>query len=209
MADFTKDEAKKVIEIIDSFGENHKKNHGTRLVYAADEFYLKAGIDIPCEEYYEGYPQLENGVGMLRSFSEEFKIALEDVVELVDSLSDERTVSLVTGVAAYPMILGIANKINLLTEKIHINVYKIINHFFGESITVSGLLTGKDMLEQLKGCELGDEILIPRNCLKHGEDVFLCGMTLSELSENLNTPIRVVENDGFDIVDAVFGVENC
>ena len=90
----------------------------------------------------------------------------------------------------------------------HVKTYEIINRFFGESITVSGLLTGKDMYEQLKGEELGDELLIPRNCLRHGEDVFLCGMTLSELSEALNVPIRVVENDGFDIVDAVFGVEN-
>jgi len=209
LADFTKDEAKKVIEIIDSFGENHKKNHGTRLVYAADEFYLKAGIDIPGEEYYEGYPQLENGVGMLRSFAEEFKIAVGDVTQLIDSLPAERTVSIVTGVASYPMLCGIARKIESLTDKIHINVYKIVNHFFGESITVSGLLTGKDMFEQLNFCELGDEVLIPKNSLKHGEDVFLCGMTLAELSDALKTPIRVVENDGFDIVDAVFGVENC
>ncbi len=208
LTDFTKEDAKEVINVINEFGEKHKKEHGTRLVYAADEFYLKAGIEIPDADYYEEYAQIENGVGMLRSFADEFKVAVEDISDLVDSLESERTVSVVTGVASYPMISGVANKIEALCDKVHVKTYEIINRFFGESITVSGLLTGKDMYEQLKGEELGDELLIPRNCLRHGEDVFLCGMTLSELSEALNVPIRVVENDGFDIVDAVFGVEN-
>ncbi len=208
LTDFTREEAKAVIDVINEFGEKHKKEHGTRLVYAADEFYLKAGIDIPDADYYEEYAQIENGVGMLRSFADEFKIAVEDVSDLVDSLDRPRTVSIVTGVASYPMMSGIAKKIEALCDKVNVKTFKIINNFFGESITVSGLLTGKDMYEQLKGEELGDELLIPRNCLRHGEDVFLCGMTLSELSESLSIPIRVVENDGFDIVDAVFGVEN-
>ena len=208
LTDFAKEEAAEVINVINSFGEKHKKEHGTRLVYAADEFYLKAGIEIPDADYYEEYAQIENGVGMLRSFADEFNIAVEDVSDLKESLDSDRTVSIATGVASYPMILGVANRIEALCDKISVKTHKIINHFFGESITVSGLLTGKDMYEQLRGQELGDELLIPRNCLRHGEDVFLCGMTLFELSELLNIPIRVVENDGFDIVDAVFGVEN-
>ena len=208
LTDFSREEALDVINTINAFGEDHKKKHGTRLVYAADEFYLKAGVEIPDADYYEEYAQIENGVGMLRSFADEFKVAVEDINDLVDSLDGERTVTIVTGVASYEMILGIARKIETLCSKIHINTCKIINHFFGESITVSGLLTAKDILEQLKGRELGDELLIPRNCLKHGEEVFLCGMTVSELSKSLNIPIRVVENDGFDIVDAVFGFEN-
>ena len=206
LTDFTRDEARAVVDAINAFGEEHKKNHGTRLVFAADELYLKAGYPIPDADYYEDYPQIENGVGMLRSFADEFSVAAEDIAELTESVEGERTVTVVTGVAAYPTLCGVKGRIEALCGRVKVNVKKIINHFFGESITVSGLLTGKDMYEQLKDESLGDALLIPRNCLKHGEDIFLCGMTLEELSEKLGVEIRVVENDGFDFLDAVFGV---
>lgn len=206
LTDFTPEEAGAVIDMITEFGDEHKKKYGTRLFFAADELYLKAGREIPDTEYYEDYPQLENGVGMLRSFSDEFGIAAEDLTDLVATLSGKRSVSVATGVASYPLIKKITDKLATLCPDININVYKIINYFFGESITVSGLLTGKDIYEQLKDKELGDELLLPRNCLRYGEDVFLCGMTLSELSDKLGVSIRICENDGFDFVDAVFGV---
>lgn len=205
LTDFSAEEAAEVIAIIDAFGEEQKKRTGTRLVYAADEFYLKAGIAIPEAEYYEEYSQLENGVGMLRSFSDEFKIGCEDLTELIDSAPENSSVSIATGVASFPMISALAESLSLLTDKIKITPYEIRNNFFGESITVSGLLTGKDILEQLKGKELGETLLLPRNCLRHGEDVFLCGMTLEQLANELNVNIRVCENDGFDFIDAVFG----
>lgn len=205
LSDFTKEEARAVIETVNSYGDALKEKVGTRMFYLADELYLKAGLPIPDAEYYEEYPQIENGVGMLRSFLDEFGMGEEDIGELAASLKKKRRVSVATGEASYPMISSLAEKIMKLTERIEISVYKITNFFFGESITVSGLLTGKDISDELSGKELGDSLLIPRCCLRAGEDVFLCGMTLSELEAKLNTPIRVTENDGFDFIDAVFG----
>ncbi len=205
LADFSAKEAADVIDMIDSFGNRFKAENGTRLVYAADEFYLKAKREIPSADYYEEYPQLENGVGMLRSFFDEINIGIEDFCEIGQYISKKRRVSVVTGVAAYPTILAAAEKIMSLTDKISVNVYEIKNNFFGESITVSGLLTGKDICEQLVGKPLGESLLIPRNALRSGEEIFLCGMSVSELSERLGVSIRICENDGFDFVDAVFG----
>ncbi|MBQ8689082.1 MAG: DUF512 domain-containing protein [Clostridia bacterium] len=207
LTDFTPSEAAEVIDMIDKFGSEIKEKTGSRVFFAADEFYLKAGIPIPAADYYEDYPQLENGVGMLRSFADEFSVGCDDIADLVAGLSGTRTVSVATGVASYPMISSLADKIESLSGgRVKIRVHRIINRFFGESITVSGLLTGKDISEQLAGLELGDALLLPRNCLRHGEDVFLCGMTLAELSELLGTEIRICENDGFDFIDAAFGV---
>jgi len=205
LTDFTAEEAGAVIDMITAFGDKLKAELGSRLIYAADEFYLKAGREIPSADYYEDYPQLENGVGMLRSFSDEYKIGCEDAARYVKGLRRPRSVSVATGVASYPMISELASGLASLSDKLTVNVYEIKNRFFGESITVSGLLTGKDIKEQLMDKELGDVLLIPRNALRHGEDVFLCGMTLGELSRELNVSIRVCENDGFDFIDAVFG----
>ena len=205
LADFSAKEAADVIDMIDSFGNRFKAENGTRLVYAADEFYLKAKREIPSADYYEEYPQLENGVGMLRSFFDEINIGIDDFCEIGQYISKKRRVSVVTGVAAYPTILAAAEKIMSLTDKISVNVYEIKNNFFGESITVSGLLTGKDICEQLVGKPLGESLLIPRNALRSGEEIFLCGMSVSELSERLGVSVRICENDGFDFVNAVFG----
>ena len=204
LTDYSPEAAAEVIDTVNAFGDRLRERVGTRMFYVADEFYLKAGRPIPEADYYEDYPQIENGVGMLRSFADEFDMGIEDVAELA-SLTSARRVSVATGVASYPLISSLAERITSLTDKVKIDVYEIKNRFFGESITVSGLLTGKDISEQLSGRDLGDALLIPRNALRSGEDVFLCGMTLSELSERLGTGIRVCENDGFDFIDAAFG----
>ena len=206
LTDFSKEEAASVIDMINSFGDELKETLGTRLIYAADEFYLKAGREIPDAEYYEDYPQIENGVGMLRSFADEFGIAAADVADHVASLDSHRTVTVVTGVASYPMLRTLADKLESLTDKLTVNVVEVKNKFFGESITVSGLLTGVDMLSALRELELGDEVILPSCCLRAGEDVFLCGMTLDELREALKTSIRICGSDGFDFIDAAFGI---
>ena len=205
LTDFTEAEAAEVIDMIDAFAEKHKAECGSRLIFAADEFYLKAKRPIPSADYYEDYPQIENGVGMIRSFADEAKMGIEDVSELVSSFAGERTVSVVTGVASYEMISSLASGLEAICHGLKINVYKIINHFFGESITVSGLLTGKDIADQLSGCELGDELLIPENSLRHGEDVFLCGMTTDELSKSLGVRVSPTGSDGYEFVEAVLG----
>ncbi len=205
LSDFTEEEAGDVIDMINSFCEEHKIRHGTRLFYAADEFYLKAKRPIPESDYYEEYSQIENGVGMIRSFADECGMAFEDIEDLTKGFDGTRTLSLVTGVASHELIKSTAQKLEKLCPDLKINVYKIINNFFGETITVSGLLTGKDIAEQLKEKELGEELLIPKNALRSGEDVFLCGMTVYELSEKLGVPVRTSGCDGYEFVEAILG----
>ncbi len=209
LTDFNADEARAVIDMVNSFAREHRKKFGSSLFFAADEFYLKAGLDIPDAEYYEEYPQIENGVGMLRSFIDEYKIAYDDVRALNATLSDYRRVAVATGVAAYPMISAVTSEIMRISDKLEISVFEIENNFFGNSITVSGLLTGKDLYEQLSGKLNCDELLIPASSLRFPEMDFLCGMTLSELEEGLGVKIRICENDGFDFLDAIFGIKSC
>ena len=207
LSDFSPEEAREVIALIDSVAEKMFEEHGSRMFFAADEFYLKSGIPIPEADYYEGYPQIENGVGMLRSFMDDFSLAWEDISDMQDCLTEERCVSIATGVASYPMINEMAKRLESFIKGLKVSVYEIKNCFYGESITVSGLLTGKDMSEQLSGKDLGEELFIPENCLKDGEDVFLCGMTVDELSSSLGVKITVSENDGYEFVRAILGVE--
>ena len=207
LSDFTPKEAGEVIDMIDSFGEKMLNKHGTRIFYAADEFYLKSQRPLPPTEYYEDYPQIENGVGMLRSFSDEFGMAEEDV-EFMTGMDKPRRVTTVTGVASYPLICEFARRAEKINPHLQVNVVCIKNKFFGESVTVSGLLTGIDILDGLRGIDLGDELLLPENCLRHGDDLFLCGMTVSELSESLGgVDIRRVGSDGYEFFEALFEVE--
>ena len=205
LTDFSPEEAAEVIDMVNSFGDAHKEKHGTRLFFAADEFYLKSGREIPDTDYYEDYPQLENGVGMLRSCSDEFGMALEDVRDFSVSLKKKREISLVTGTASYPMIKEQVRKLCALCPNLTVHIYEIINNFFGSSITVSGLLTGRDILDQLKGKPLGEELLIPGNCLRYGEAVFLCGMTVDELSESLGVPVKDTGSDGYGLCETILG----
>ena len=207
LSDFTAEEAAEILDAVDAVGERMLEQHGSRMFFAADELYLKAGRELPEEDYYEGYPQIENGVGMLRSFAEDFGMAWEDIADMENSLERPRTVSVATGVASYPMISELAERLSGFISGLDIKVYPIENNFYGRSITVSGLLTGKDIAEQLSGRELGEELFIPENCLRDGEDVFLCGMTLDELSRTLGVKVSISENDGYEFVRSMLGAE--
>ena len=202
LSDFTREEAVRIIEMIDSVARECKSELGTRLFFAADEFYLKAGLSIPSGEYYEDYPQIENGVGMLRSFVDEVLLAKEGL----EAPKKARSVSVVTAAAAYPTICAIAKDLESKYRNLKINVYKITNDFYGESITVTGLLTGIDILEQLRDKELGDELIIPKNALRREGEVFLCGMSREQLSRSLSVKIRTADGDGYEFVDAILGV---
>ena len=206
LTDFTPEEAGAVIDMIDAVAEEQLLKHGSRQFFAADEFYLKSGRALPPTEYYEEYAQIENGVGMLRSFSDEFGMAVEDAEYLISSVKGKRTVTVATGVAAYDMLSGFADKIHEVCPDVEVNVVKIINKYFGESITVSGLLTGKDIYEQLSDIELGDELIIPESALRAEEEDFLCGMTLIELQDKLGVKVTPVGNDGYGFAEAVLGV---
>lgn len=204
LTQYTGEEAREVVSMIERFAGEHLAAHGSRLVYAADELYLRAGLPLPEEEAYEGYPQIENGVGMLRSFYEE---ASDTLSERGGEAAVVRTVSVATGVAAAPMIERIAAQVAEKNPNLSIHVYTIKNRWFGESITVSGLLTGRDIAEQLTGCELGECLLLPRNTLRADGDLFLCGMSPRELSERLAVPVRFVGEDGGELVAALLGDE--
>ena len=207
LADFDCDEAGAVIDAVEAYAAEHLKKFGSRLFFLADEFYLKAKRPIPAEEAYEEYPQIENGVGMLRSILEEFDIALDDAAEYAAGLSERRRVAIATGYASYGVIKSMADRLAAVTDKLEITVYPIKNNFFGESVTVSGLLTGKDIYDQLSGEISCDELIIPSAALRREEMDFLCGMTLAELSKALSVKIRACENSGFDFVDSVFGID--
>jgi putative radical SAM enzyme (TIGR03279 family) len=207
LAEFSKSDALAVIKSVEKFAKKHKKKHGSRLFFVADEFYLKAGLKLPKSDYYEDYPQLENGVGMLRSFSDEFKIAAEDIQEYRQRMTAPRTVSVATGVASYSMIAAMAKKLEKLIPGLKINVIEIKNRFFGESITVSGLLTGRDICEQLTGLVLGDALVVPGNALRYPEEDFLCGMKLTELEEKLGVPTSATGGSGYEFLEALLGVQ--
>ncbi len=204
---FSPEECAAVISRIDSFAEAFKQKHGSRLFFAADEFYVKAGLPIPDAEYYEEYKQIENGVGMLRSHKNEFDLELSEMRKYGEYPDGEITVSVATGVASYEHIKELCSALEREFDNVKINVYKIINRFFGEHITVTGLLTGKDMYEQLKDCELGDRLVISSNTLRHEKDLFLCGMSVDELEGKLGTRIVTAENDGYDFISAILGRE--
>ncbi len=207
LSDFTPEEASAIIDEVDRIGESQLRKYGSRQFFAADELYLKAGRQLPESEYYEDYPQIENGVGMLRSFLDEFGMALEDVKDVCGKITSPRRVTVATGEASYESFKRMAASLEAICPHLRVSVKKIVNNFFGRSVTVSGLLTGKDISEQLAGEELGEELFISANCLRHGEDVFLCGMTVEELSRKLGgVRICATDSDGYAFACAVLGV---
>ncbi len=204
---YTEKEAKELIELINGVADRHFEKHGARMFFPADELYLKAGMEIPHTDYYEEYAQLENGVGMIRSFLDESETALLSLKEYIkENVISPRRVAIATGTAMYETLSGIAKKITEICPSVKISVYKIINRFFGETITVSGLLTGKDITEQLSGKLNADLLLLPSNALREGEDVFLCGMSFCELEKKLCIKADTAGNDGFEFVESVMGL---
>ncbi len=196
LTEYTRDEAREIVNMIDGFAEEMKAKCGQRVFFAADELYLKAELPLPDGEYYEGYPQIENGVGMIRSMRDEFDSELEYAEELIPELKVPRCVSIATGAAAYDSILNMAKMLEEKIDGLKINVYKIKNNFFGESITVAGLLTGRDIAEQLYDKDLGECLFFPENMLRAGEDIFLDDMTPDALSEKLGVRAAPASNDG-------------
>ena len=206
LEEFTKEEAASVIDQIARFGDEMKEKHGVRVFYPADELYLKAERALPDEDFYDGYPQIENGVGMITSTLTEFYDELEYIDEYLGEATLPRTVSIATGEAAYCLLKSMALKLEEKIEGLKVNVYKIKNNFFGESITVAGLLTGRDMAAQLEGKALGDILLFPENSLRADGDLFLDDMSPEELSDKLGVEARPGHNDGAQFIRDVLGL---
>ena len=198
---YTKESAREVLGILERFGEECRKKHGTRMAFAADEFYLKAQIPIPEPGFYEDFAQLENGVGMLALLKDEFLTALQ----VESGYRTERSVTIATGVAAGSLITELAEKAQAKFPGLQVRVVPIKNHFFGETITVSGLITGNDLIEQLKPLALGEELLIPSSMLRSEGDLFLDDISIQEASRALNVPVRAVESDGYLLLNAMIG----
>ncbi len=193
-----------IIDTVDEYGAKCLKKYGTRMFFCADELYLKAGRPLPDEAYYEDYRQLDNGVGMLRSTMNEFLDALEDVG---DGAVPGFTIA--TGVAAAPFIERLVDAAKERFPSLRGEVAAIVNDFFGHNITVSGLVTGQDIVAQLSARQtLGERVIVPANMLRHGEGVFLDDMTLEQLSEALGRPVQVSETDGYSLVDTIFQKED-
>ena len=196
--------AAETIDIIDRYGEECIKKYGSRRIYASDEFYLLAKRQMPDADYYGEFLQLENGVGLWALLLKE---ATDAIAEEEYKLEQKRKISVVTGVAAYPLITEIVDKCKQKWDNLECKVYKIKNNFFGEKITVAGLVTATDIKEQLKGENLGEELLIPAVMLRKEGDMFLDSITLNELSRDLGVKITPVDNDGYSLIDALLGKE--
>jgi len=197
-----KAKAAEIIDTVDEYGKLCRERFGTRMFFCADELYLKAERPLPDEEYYEDYQQLENGVGMLRNTMNEFIDGLEDVED-----GDVPGFTIATGVAAAPFIERLVDEAKKKFPTLRGEVVAVVNDFFGHSITVSGLVTGQDIVGQLSGRELGERVIIPANMLRHGEGVFLDDVTLEQLSAALRRPVQVSETDGYSLVDSIFSKE--
>ena len=204
---FSKEECAEVIRQVTEFGDRCMEKFGSRLFYCSDEFYVRAELPLPSDAFYEDYSQIENGVGMLTSLETEFDFAMEDLEDELERFCGSRTVSIATGVAAYIHIRDLADRLTARVDGLEIRVHRIVNHFFGESVTVAGLLTGKDVSEQLAGKDLGDELLFPSVMLRADGDVFLDDMTPEELSARLGVPVKPSKSDGFELVKALLGLD--
>ncbi len=198
---FEKEDAQKVIEMIDRIGLEQKAHTGLRGCYASDEFYVLAEREVPEEAYYDGYPQIENGVGLMRSLQVEF----EDALAQESGDAKKRSVGIITGVLAADFMNQLLSAVREKFPGLQFEIFPIINHFFGEKITVAGLVTGTDILAQLKGKELPERLLIPSSMLRAEQDLFLDSISLEKVSEDLKRPIGISMNDGADLLDKILG----
>jgi len=200
---YTAEEAGKVIDQIEHWQSIAMERYGTHFVQASDEWYVLAGRQLPEASRYDGFIQLENGVGMLRLLKEEVLDALEDIKKPL--FMKKRKVTIATGRLVAPFMAQLALLISEKYSKVTVDVVSIRNDFFGEEITVAGLITGQDLIAQLKDRDLGDSLLLSSAMLRSGEEVFLDDITLSQLSETLQANVRIVQSDGRDLVQAILG----
>ena len=198
---FSKEDARAVIETIEKWQNIFYEKYGLHFIHAGDEWYILAEQEIPKEINYDGYLQLENGVGMLRLMIDEFEEAYAEAT----GDDRERELSAVTGELAYPYLIKMIEKLQTKYPNIKVHLYPIRNDFFGERITVAGLVTGGDIIHQLEGKSLGTRLLIPCNMLRDGEEIFLDDITVKELEETLQVKVVIVKSSGWDFLETMTG----
>lgn len=199
---FTKSTFLQTVKQVEKWQKKLYEKLGTRLIYLSDEFYLGAELPIPPADTYEGFPQLENGVGLMASMYEEFEAA----IKLVKNKPYNRSVTLATGEAAAEFITELAKRLMQKTD-VKINVYAIKNNFFGGGVNVAGLVTGGDIIDQLKDKPLNDIMLIPHSMLRDDDEIFLDDVTVSDVEKALNVRIEDVTNDGYEFIEKILGEE--
>lgn len=203
---FTREDAREVLSTIHHYQNESYQKYGNHFIHASDEWYILAGEELPQEENYDGYLQLENGVGMMRLLLNEFEEAVKELQEKISVGTldfSSREISMATARLAYPFIRDMAARMMEMVPGLMIHVYEIRNDFFGEMITVSGLLTGQDLIAQLTGKELGEALYLPQNVLRSGEEVFLDDVTVTEMEKALQVKVDIIKSSGRDFVNAV------
>ncbi len=200
---FTKEDACEVIDLIEKWQKINYERHGIHFIHASDEWYILAEREMPEEGRYDGYIQLENGVGMLRLLHEEVMDALDEKTD--DGKEEE--LSIATGRLPYPYLDKLVKEIMKVYPGRKVHIYPIRNDFFGEKITVAGLITGQDLIAQLKDKPLGDRLILPAVMFKNGEEVFLDDITKTQAEDALQIPINIVKSSGYDLVDAILDPE--
>ncbi len=199
---YDRESAGKTVDLVEAYGRSCLRRNGSRIFFCSDEFYLKAGRTIPGDAFYEDYPQLENGVGLVRLLMTEFDEAVERAVsEGQSALGTCFTIA--TGVSASGTLGTLLERAKARFPGVSGQVIAIQNDFFGHSVDVAGLITGQDLIAQLRGRELGSRVYITNRMLREGEDVFLDDVTLSEASEAVGVPIVPLENSGEALLAAM------
>ena len=198
---FTKESAQAAIKQIEAVQAWSLSENGSRVVYAADELYLLADLPLPDTESYEDYPQYENGVGMIRYLQDEFY----DALETAEYDGEPRFLTIATGTAAAPFLQQMMTDLQAKFPSVKCQVLPITNEFYGETVTVAGLLTGQDLLKQLRGRNLGSMVLLSETCLRY-DDLFLDDMSRETLEAELQVPVRKTKVDGYELLDAVLGL---
>ncbi len=206
---FDKERAQLTVDQVEAWQKKLLAKYGSRIVYLADELYIMAGRALPAYEKYEDFPQIENGVGMVTSLSYEVNEALEDYLQSSmkgpdKSLSlGEKSVSIATGVSVFPHIKEIADHLEKAIDGLKIHVYPVENTFFGGAVTVTGLLTGCDLLRELQDKDLGEKLLLSKNMFRAGTATMLDDVTADQLEEKLGVKIQIVDNSGQALIDAL------
>ncbi len=197
---FTKESAEEVLDICEAFGDECAEKFSRRIIFAADELYIKAERPLPDADFYEDFSCLENGVGLIALLRDEFSFALEEV-KGDQNLVRQKTIA--CGESIAPFLQELSDSLREKFPGVRVKVRPIVNDFFGHMINVSGLVVGRDLISQLKTESLGEEVLIPRCMLRQGEDVFLDDVTLSDAIDALGVTVTPVENSGQELLDAM------
>ena len=195
---YNKNGAQQQLNTVKKLQEKYIKEIGTPFVRLSDEFYVVAEETIPDKDFYRGFEQLEDGVGMIRMVREKFKETISNL-----NKNSKGSFTLVTGQLAFKEFVTIKDEIMKINGKIDIGIKKIINNFFGETITVAGLITGSDIKDQLKKEEVKDYIIIPKNMLKADENIFLDDVSVQELEEFYGKKIIICEYTGEDLIEVL------